>query len=93
MKRNKLNTDAMKLLINNWFEKDNFIAENNVLSLNSSNKVLLSRLKKILFYRFQEARSIMATNFSSKMDFYYCLNFDDLDFLKELSIEAANDEY
>ncbi|OGH96512.1 MAG: hypothetical protein A2039_02500 [Candidatus Melainabacteria bacterium GWA2_34_9] len=92
MIRNKLNLDAIKLLINNWFEKDNFVVENKVVSLNSSNKVMLSRLKKILFYRFQEARSIMATNFSSKMDFYYCFNFDDLDFLKELSIEAINDE-
>lgn len=91
IKRNKLDLDAIKLLISNWFEKDNFMPETNVVSLNSSNTVLLSRLKKILFYRFQEARSIMATNFSSKMDFYYCLNFDDLDFLKELSIEAAND--
>ena len=92
MIRNKLDLNTIKLLINNWFDKNNFMAETKVITLNSSNKVLLSRLKKILFYRFQEARSIMATNFSSKMDFYYCFNFDDLDFLKELSIEAINDE-
>ena len=92
IKRNKLDLDSIKLLINNWFDKDNLIAETKVVKLNSSNKILLSRLKKILFYRFQEAKSIMATNFNSKMDFYYSLNFDDIDFLRELTIDAANDE-
>jgi len=90
MVKNKLSLDVMKLLINYWFQKDSFISETNVINLDSPNKILLGRLKKILFYRFLEARTVMATNFNSKMDFYYSSEMEDKDFLRRLFMDMCS---
>ena len=89
MVKNKLSMDVIKLLINCWFKKDSYISENNVINLDSPNKILLGRLKKILFYRFLEARTIMATNLNSKMDFYYSSDIEDKDFLNKLFMDMC----
>lgn len=75
----KLGGVEINSLINNWFIAPLRCECPSVVNFGLSNRLLASRLKKILIYRLQELQ-ILASDVSSKMDFYLTKEFEQLDF-------------
>jgi hypothetical protein len=72
----------MRSVIDEWFGDTGSKNGLSIIGFGLSNKVLVSRLKKILLYRLQEAR-MLASDFYSKMDFYSSMEFELLSTLNQ----------
>lgn len=78
IKKYKLDKTAMKQVIK-YILIPQHKEQSHIINFGISNKVLASRLKKILCYRLEEAQ-VFAIDFQSKIDFYFNLTeikFDD----------------
>ncbi|OGI23427.1 MAG: hypothetical protein A2255_00370 [Candidatus Melainabacteria bacterium RIFOXYA2_FULL_32_9] len=75
MQQYSLNFNNMRSIIDEWFSKNPSKANHQIIKFGLSNKILVNRLEKTLFYRLQEAR-LLITDCGSKMDFYSNTNLN-----------------
>ena len=74
MKLYSLSFNTMKSIIDEWFNAKPNKKNKRIIDFGLSNKILVNRLEKTLFYRLQEAK-ILATDTCSKLDFYSNTDF------------------
>ncbi|EKE04226.1 MAG: GAF sensor hybrid histidine kinase [uncultured bacterium] len=74
MKLYSLSFNTMKSIIDEWFNAKPSKKNKRIIDFGLSNKILVNRLEKTLFYRLQEAK-ILATDTCSKLDFYSNTDF------------------
>ena len=74
MKLYSLSFNTMKSIIDEWFNAKPNKKNKRMIDFGLSNKILVNRLEKTLFYRLQEAK-ILATDTCSKLDFYSNTDF------------------
>lgn len=75
MSEYNLSLSHIKKIIDEWFGKNTDKCSDCVVDFGLSNKVLSGRLKKIMAYRLHESE-ILATDFSSKLDFHSNIDFE-----------------